>query len=471
MTIKFPQPSIKKILSGHSWLGISVGALMYLVCLTGSLAVFFEEFERWEQPHIEEYQQYSAELINQSVGHALQRMQSLPESLYVVLPTDEVPRIHISDGVQEWFVNRDGSLSEPPVEGWTHMLKELHNNLHLPETVGLIIVASLGAMLCSLIISGLLAHPRLFKDAFKLRVGGKKHLEQVDIHNRLGVWGTPFFFIIGLTGAFFGLAGILISLSADISHNGDKEAVLNAVYGADPIVSDSSATINYARALAELKQQAATATPIYLHIHNINTDHQFLEIAATLPQRLIYSEMYRFKASGEFINHQGLSDGDVGRQLAYSVYRIHFGHFNGYISKILYAIMGLALTVLSASGINIWLNKRKQRSFLNDLWVAVVWGAPLALSLSAFFSLQGFSALLSFLIVMLVVSFGCLLIKDEAKSRGLLIKVLLLSILLLVVSHIVIFGVELAVSPAAFFINVALVSLSILAGLIVYYKT
>lgn len=52
-------------------------------------------------------------------------------------------------------------------------------------------------------------------------------------------------------------------------------------------------------------------------------------IAAMLPGRLVYSEIYRFTLDGEYINHQALSDGPAGRQLAYSVYRLHFGQFGG----------------------------------------------------------------------------------------------------------------------------------------------
>lgn len=48
-----------------------------------------------------------------------------------------------------------------------------------------------------------------------------------------------------------------------------------------------------------------------------------------LPGRLVYSEIYRFTLDGEYINHQALSDGPAGRQLAYSVYRLHFGQFGG----------------------------------------------------------------------------------------------------------------------------------------------
>jgi uncharacterized iron-regulated membrane protein len=38
------------MLAGHSALGLAFAALIYLVCFSGSIAVFTQEFTRWEQP-------------------------------------------------------------------------------------------------------------------------------------------------------------------------------------------------------------------------------------------------------------------------------------------------------------------------------------------------------------------------------------------------------------------------------------
>ncbi|MCW8880569.1 MAG: PepSY domain-containing protein, partial [Kangiellaceae bacterium] len=389
MNLKPSNNLVKNSLNAHTWLGLTVGAVMYLICLSGAVVVFFEEFERWEQPNVEEYSQYSHQQITAAINEFTQRVDKIPESIYVVLPTEAVPRIHISADGKEWFVSQDGKLSEPVKEGWTHMLKELHVQLHLPQTFGIIVVGSLGAMLCGLIISGLLAHPRIFKDAFTFRIGGSKRLEQADIHNRLSVWGTPFYFMIGLTGAFIGLVGVLIAVVAPAHFNGDRNAVVDSVYGGDPIIERKAESINYQKAFDELTKINPDAMPIYLVAQHLNTEKQFLEIAATLPNRLIYSEMYRFHSDGSFINYQGLSDGPVGRQVAYSVYRLHFGHFdNGWV-KILYAILGLALTVISATGINIWLARRKFESFINHVWSGFIWGTPLSLAMSYIIGIYG----------------------------------------------------------------------------------
>jgi uncharacterized iron-regulated membrane protein len=43
---------VRAVLSGHSVLGIAFAAVIYLVCLTGALSVFQQDFTLWEQPHL-----------------------------------------------------------------------------------------------------------------------------------------------------------------------------------------------------------------------------------------------------------------------------------------------------------------------------------------------------------------------------------------------------------------------------------
>ena len=42
-------PSAKSALSAHSAIGLVVGALLYIVCVTGTLSVFYPELQRLEQ--------------------------------------------------------------------------------------------------------------------------------------------------------------------------------------------------------------------------------------------------------------------------------------------------------------------------------------------------------------------------------------------------------------------------------------
>jgi len=360
-----------------------VGALMYAVCLSGTLAVFFPEFERWEQPYADEFRDYDPVALEQTFNQAMGNEVAVTPHMYLVLPTEEVPRARIANENESWFLTPGGQLGEKENNAWTEMLLDLHLYLHLPHSWGMILVSALGAILFGLVISGVFAHPRMFRDAFNLRLKGQRLLEQVDLHNRLSVWALPFHIMIGITGAYFGLALPILAVVSSAMYDGDRDAVIESVFGSEPVLEQQAGEFGIARALEQMPALAPGAEPLFITFHDAGEDSQQFGISAAHPGRLIYSENYLFDASGTFLRTDGFLDSEVGRQVVYSIYRLHFGHFFGLPVKIGYFLLGLALTVVSVTGINIWLARRKHRDRINDTWVAIVWGLPIGLVLAA----------------------------------------------------------------------------------------
>ncbi len=442
MTLRPSRALVRRALSAHSGVGLAIGALMYLLCLTGALVVFFDEFERWEQPAVAEDTTYTAAQLEAAAASFLAAVPQVPETVYLVLPSESMPRLHVAAGDTEWFVAADGSLAGGLAAPWTGLLQALHIHLHLPYVPGLILVGVLGVMLCSLIVSGLLAHPSLIRDAFRWRRGGQGALGEVDLHNRLSVWGLPFHLMIAVTGAFLGLVSVFYAGAAYVYEGGDRDAVLAQMYGADAeVASPADVPFDIGRALDNLAAVAPAVEPMYVALQQPGQPGQHLEIAASLPERLVYSEIYRFSPAGEYLGDQALASGPVGRQLAYSAYRLHFGHFAGMPVKLLYGLMGLALTVVSASGVNVYLAKRRRRGLANDLWVAVVWGSPLALALAAVAALAGLPPLPAFLAAGLAAGLGAAFIGDADRARRGLMLALAASLLAIVAAHGLRFGV------------------------------
>lgn len=411
----------KQSLQSHSWLGLLAGALMYLICLSGTIAVFYVELERWEQPSASEYFDYDVTLVEQRFHQILADSNTtITPHMYVTLPTQANPRVGISTETEGWYLNKDGSISSPTDHPWTDVLTDLHIHLHLPETLGLIIVSTLGVMLLALIISGFAAHRSLFRDAFKLRLFGAKQIETVDLHNRLSVWGAPFHIIIALTGAFFGLALLVLLSYAQIHHQGNTEKLYALVYGADPELNETTVKPpQIAKALTQMPKLAPKGTqPLFLIVHEANTAKQFIEIFVQYPKRLIYSDNFVFDADGNFIEQRGFANAEAGRQLVYSMYRLHFGEYGSEWVKVIYFLLGFALTYVAASGINIWLQKRKYRDIFNDLWVACVWGTPVALVVCALTRFAfAYTSQLEFWLILIGLCLYTSKLKDERKSR------------------------------------------------------
>ncbi|WP_394220552.1 PepSY-associated TM helix domain-containing protein [Alteromonas gracilis] len=397
-------------LNAHTWVGIFLSVLLFLVCLSGTIAVFHLEFERWEQPHIEEMENVSPAVIEKAMDTFLTQNTEASHHLYVVFPTSDIPRLVVENDHAAYFADSEGNLLEKESVSFTQMLVDLHLYLNLPHSWGMILVSALGAIICTLVITGVIAHKRIAKDAFKLRRGGNGQQAQIDLHNRFGLWAAPFHLIIGVTGAYFGLAGIILVVVASLNYGGDRDAVIDQIFTPDPVLEPQEGKPAIGKAFSQMESLAPEKSPIFLTVHKVGEPEQFIEIYAKAPNRMIYAEGYRFDTEGNFIGVAGYEFGEWGKQLVWAMYRLHFGDFAGLTSKWLYFVLGVMLTMLCVSGMEIWLSKKAHPPLASRLWYSTVWGSVSALALTAVVDM--------FYAGSLIAVFWCLMLVNTAATVG-----------------------------------------------------
>jgi uncharacterized iron-regulated membrane protein len=387
MTVAPESSTVKRALSAHAAIGLLAGALLYIVSLTGTLAVFYEEWQRIEQPTAPEMAEISPQAVQHGVAAVLASEAGKPKTthLYVHLPVETLPRATITTDTQAVQLDAQGTVAGKEEIAWSDFLVELHYILNIPGVVGITIVGALGVMMLVLALSGVIAHPRIFRDAFRLRARDSNGLGLADWHNRLSVWTLPFTVAIALTGALIGLGGVTAYGVAQLSYRGDVEAVYAPIFGAEVKPDKKAAPVpDVATALAYMKAHYPGLRLTYVTLHDPMTAGQHIQILGTPERRLVFGEYYSFDAQGRFIGTAGLSDGAIGQQASASTYNLHFGNFGGLPVKLVYFLLGLALTGICATGSYIWLGKRERRGIqeprLRALWDAVIWGSPLILA-------------------------------------------------------------------------------------------
>ena len=249
---------VDRSLSAHSVMGLVISALLFIVCLSGTVAVFEDEIGWWENPVTEPIHTVSPEAAQTAARNVI---AAQPETthLYLYLPKDNWPRYLAGgdDGIQT--ANETGALTGGYETAWNDFLIHLHYYLNLPTSFGMIIVAIFGVMLVAMVISGFLAHPRIFRDAFRLRRNGQPRLVQADLHNRLSVWTSPFILIVAITGAMIGLFSIVALALAQTSYDGDTSKLSEAVFGAEPAPDDTPASLAQPPPVGESERVAAAA--------------------------------------------------------------------------------------------------------------------------------------------------------------------------------------------------------------------
>lgn len=383
-----PAPTlVQRALSGHASIGLLAGALIYILCVSGMLVVVHERWQRWEEPAAAETPTIAPAAVQQGMEAVLASEQGKPRTthLYVHMPSDGLPRTVVTTDHGAAYVDAQGRIDAPEAHAWTEFITNLHIYLHLPQILGLIVVGIFGVMLAALTITGVVAHPRIFRDAFRLRARGGRQLAQADWHNRLGVWTLPFALAIALTGAFVGLGAVGFTLLANTYNGGDLERTYAPIFTGDmpePTPDPRPAPApDVAAALTTMAARFPGVQPTYVVVHEPMTRSQHIQIIASHPRRLIYGENYMFDSRGTFTGITGLSQGSTGRQVAASTYGLHFGSFGGLAVELAYIAIGLAMSVVTATGMSIWLQKRRRRGAasprLEALWSLTVWGVPI----------------------------------------------------------------------------------------------
>lgn len=379
---------VQRALSAHSALGLLVAAALYILGLTGALSVFHDEWQRAEQPDAPEMTHLAPQAAQRAVaaGLAAERAAARPTThLYLHLPTAELPRATVSTDHGGTHVDAAGHPAGAEEAEWSDFLLALHDTLTLPSLLGLSVVGALGAMLLALTLTGVLAHPRIFRDAFRLRARDRSGIGLADWHNRLSVWTLPFTLAVALTGASIGLGSITAYAVAQGWYGGDVEAAYAPLFGAEGQADARPAPVpDIAAALRTMQARFPNITPTYVILHEPMTVGQQVQVLGDHRHRLIYGENYVFDAAGRFLGTTGLADGAVGQQVVASSYKLHFGNFGGLPVKIAYALLGLGLCVIIATGPYLWLGKRERRGRaapgLRAAWGGVVWGTPLVLA-------------------------------------------------------------------------------------------
>ncbi len=368
-------PFVRRMIDSHSVLGLAFAALIYIVSLSGALTLFVPEISLWENRDVPTAFESSPAAVASAARNVETHLEEGNEILNVVAyapdefkpyltvrlnqRADEKSELDSRDWVADPQTGELGKRIEAP---FAHVIEDLHTMLHLPAPWGRYLVGLLGVVMFTLILSGIFAHPTIFKDAFKLRLKRNARIAWTDVHNRLSVWGLPFHLIITFTGAFLGVAGITVAALAMLAYEGDQEAAIQVIQGPQPIVGapPMSAPPDYEKMLVNSKGEGRTFS--LLVAGNPKDSGNTTTIAyyedGILSART--SDIYR--NTGEFLEKFGGADSPAGARAFGMVQPLHYGTFGGFPIKILYFLLSLALTYITSTGMMIWFKRKKQQS-------------------------------------------------------------------------------------------------------------
>jgi len=365
---------VRQMVDSHSVLGLSFAALIYVVSLSGALTIFIPELVLWEVPSTRAAYATTPEAIDAAARHAEARVDDGNEILNVIVYGPDRFRPYLSVRLNQrtdsrapldstnWVAHPEtGELLSALEAPYAELIEHLHTELLLPAPWGRYLVGLIGVCMFTLILSGILAHPSIVKDAFKLRLMRNARMAWTDVHNRLSVWGLPFHLVITFTGAFLGVAGITVAALAILVYQGDREAAIQVLQGPQPIEAapPMRSSPDY---LSMLERSAAEDRRFSLLVAgNPKNGGQTTTIAYQEEGILAAAASDVYRNSGEFLEKVGGRGSPPGARAFGMVQPLHYGTFGGYPIKFMYFVLSLALTHITSTGMMIWFKRKRQQ--------------------------------------------------------------------------------------------------------------
>lgn len=386
------------LLKLHRGLGLALAGFLFVLGLTGSLIVFEAELDALLNPDLFHIEQAGgaplppAELIRQ-VEAGDPRIEAYHLS-WSDAPTQAAvvyvrPRANPATG-ESYRVPYDEVFIDP-VSGeitgrrlWGEcclerrnlmpFLYKLHNRLLLPMSVGrpLLGVVALG-WLVLILVGGYLTLPtagpffRQWRRAWAFGRGRTAFHTGLKLHRGAGLWLWPLLACLAITGAALGLEDRIRPVVDAVSPLSSTAWERYAERSPDePVTPRASFTEALAAARAGARRAGARGEPLYITysgrrgLYRVGFGEQG---AAGIGPTAVYVD----GLDGRVVEVARPGDGTAGDIALRASQPVHTGHAAGLPGRIAVFVAGLAVALMSATGVVMWLLRQRRRVKADDL--------------------------------------------------------------------------------------------------------
>jgi uncharacterized iron-regulated membrane protein len=367
----------------HTWLGLVVGWVLYFVYLTGTLGYLDKEIDYWMAPEkpffaVSTPPERQLELAQARLSTAAAGAQTWNIQL---AGGREAPWLEI-----RWTMPPDASGKRGltkretlhPVTGAPfdnnaratsggQVLYRMHYSLaYMPLNTAILIVMICTVIMFAGMITGIIAHKRIFADLFTFRPG-KGQRSWLDGHNLLSVTSLPFHLVVTYSGLLFFVFIFVPSVPKIVFSPEPGRTVQQQVYG-DPPGPKGAADAAAAGVAAPLGAMSLLLGVIEENwgkdqLTSLEVRHpgdaNARVIAKPLPGKTVAIPDYSLVFDG--VSGKLLADAQEPYPFGKAdqlLKGVHRGLFAGPFLRFLYLFMGIGGTAMIGTGLLLWSNKR-----------------------------------------------------------------------------------------------------------------
>ena len=348
--------NLKNIMRWHSRLGLFMGAVLFLVTLSGIVLLFKSDL-MWlgsEQIQLSTYDQ-SLDRIHSSVtdnypNHDINGYRFLgseTEPITAVIDSCDISRYV--------YIDRFTAQEVQPndfVDGFLDLVHDIHTGL-IFSTLGVFIVLLCALAYLFLTVSGvILFRKQIFNVLlFRLRRGNNKARY---LHYLFGVWSIPFNFILAVSSIYLIIPQFIGSLLGSGAYAQNRD-----------IPAKNNPTIEIS--LDYVQEQTLEMYPDfqlnYLRLPNSSHPTE-IKLWGNLPGAFHTGELATEIIFNTEVNEFSISresDHSFFTQLALALHTLHAGQYGGVFVKVIYALFSCLLVVVNLTGYVIYIKKNNRK--------------------------------------------------------------------------------------------------------------
>ncbi|MGP4933569.1 MULTISPECIES: PepSY-associated TM helix domain-containing protein [Pseudoalteromonas] len=381
----------------HTWAGVVAGGLLFVIFLTGTLAYFNNEITAWMRPEIRQIISPENALNN---GQAyLSEHATNAKSWTILLPTKRFSPTTLywrdptvkGRGLKVVKLNELGEKITARDTRGGEFLYRFHFDLHyMPAFYARWLVGICAMFMLIAIISGVIIHKKIFKDFFTLQFN-KGDKSWLNGHTITSVLALPFHLMITYTGLVT-LMFMYLSWSMSLAMN-DRNEYFNTI-GQQPLVPSPTGITAKMKPFSHLyidaKSHIGDSDFSYVVINNPSDENASIVFFEGATKHLLpdYLTLSYSAATGELLSEQVITNSaELTRRTMIS---LHSGRFATLPVRWLYFISGIMGSIMIATGLILWSEKRKKSSIskgskignhlVDRLNIGVVIGLPIAIA-------------------------------------------------------------------------------------------
>lgn len=376
----------------HLWLGLSVGLIIFIVSITGTLFVFKDEVENFTRKKVIYHNEQNIAQKQVLPIRTLEKMvdEQVKEKFkihWVNVPIDKKMSYQFywyEHNTETWnyfdefpiyklaYVNPyNGKVLKVYDEknGFFNIVKSIHWSFLLKQDWGKYVVGIPVIIFIIMLISGIILWWPKNKAARKQRFSFKWEnvkswkRKNYDLHNVLGFYASIFALIFSITGLFYAFFVVQAMIYFVFSGGSTAYPDFSHITTKAPIEMRTDSTLDKVIATVQAKYPDSYGFSVDLgHPHMDDHEHPNFEVYV---KHLSYSyhkssSLIFDENSGELLHTHDMKDKNFGEKTVGANYDIHVGSILGLPTKIIAFIVSLICASLPVTGFLIWWGRRKK---------------------------------------------------------------------------------------------------------------